>query len=123
MKLKKNKKGVITMYLTFFIVAILIIVITAVFAPVGTLFNTKMYLAGQDILEQTNDSIQGITDANVRASVEGVVQSAIDSSENNIEVNANLFQYSWIFVIVIAAIVIFLYSRRLIEVGGTGGFV
>lgn len=117
-----NKKAVVSMYIVFIIVAMVIILITAVFAPMGVLFNTEMYAAGEDILLRANESIQNINDAEVRAAVQDNVDNAFLAQENNIEVNANLFQYGWILILGLVALVIFLFTRRMVEMGA-GGFV
>lgn len=113
-----DKRASLSLYITFVIVGILIVLIAAVFAPMGVLFNVEAYRAGELILDQANSSIEGIQDPNVKASVIDVIGSAKSSAQNNIEVNGNIFQYGWIFLLGISALVVFLYSRRLVEVGG-----
>ena len=120
-KRKKDKKGSVTLYVAFFITAIVIIAIASVFAPMGVLFNTEMYIAGEGILLDANDSIQNIQDPVIRAQVEATVQSALSQSVDNIELNSDIFQYSWIFVLILSAIMVFLYTRTLTEVN-QGGF-
>jgi hypothetical protein len=115
MKPFKNKRGVITMYIVFFIVAVVIILFTAVLAPFGVMFNAKMYQAGEDILMRANESIANISDTTVRNQIMASIGSSFAATENNIEVNNAMFKYSWLFVVVLAAIVIFLYSRSLVE--------
>lgn len=112
------KKAQVSIYLAFMISAIFIILIASIFAPMGVLFNTEMYKAGEDILERANTSIQGIHDATVKAQIESMVATAQDSAVMNIEVNADLFTYSWIIIVALTAIVVFLFSRRLNEVQG-----
>ena len=119
----KGKKANVTLYIVFIIFAILIVVIAGVFAPMGVLFNSEMYQAGEDILRRANDSIQGIGDSTVRARVTATLDSAFIASENNIDVNAGIFQYSWIFIIVLTALVIFIYTRSLSERRIGGGLV
>lgn len=122
-KLFKNKKGTIALYISFIFTSIIIILIAAVFAPMGVLFNSKMYVAGQDILLRANDSLEKINDATVQDRLQGVVGSAYESAENNIEINSNLFQYSWILIVGLGALIAFIYSRRLVEYGSVGGFI
>jgi len=121
-KTMKNKKGAVSMYLTFIILATIIIVITGVFAPMGVQFGTEMFLAGQDILDTANDSIMQINNDTIRSSILSSVSAANSAASTNIEVNANLFQYSWVFVIIITALVLFLVTRRAVEYG-YGGFI
>lgn len=122
MKIKKAKRGVVALYVVFIISAITIVLIASVFAPMGVLFNTKMYAAGLDIMSKANTSIANISDPTIKAEVQATIQSAYDAADNNIDVNAAIFQYGWILVVGLVAVVIFMYTRSLIEVGG-GGFV
>lgn len=117
----KGKKGTVTLYIVTMISAILILIIASVFAPMGVLLNTKLYASAEDIYLRANESIGDIQDAEVRARVYGMIDAGLEAQENNIEVNADLFQYSWIFVLVLTGIISFLYTRRLVET--TGGFV
>lgn len=114
----KGKKATITLYVTYLILAITIVLIAGFAAPLGVRFNSEIYAAGEGILLDANDSIAAINDADMRNQIYSVIDEAYQAGENNIEVNANLFQYSWILIIGITAIVIFLYSRRLVEYGG-----
>lgn len=118
----KSKKGQAVLYVYFFIAAIIIVTIAAVFAPMGVLFNSKMYTAGESIMLKAQDEISGIQDASVRASINETVQQALDAGQNNIEVNAAIFQYGWVFVLILTGLIVFLQTRRLVEVGA-GGFV
>lgn len=114
-----NKKANVTLFFAFTIAAIVIVVFAAILAPMGVLFNAEAYAAGEMILQNANESIQDISDPTVKASVEDSIQSAFDASQNNIDVNASIFQYGWILIIVLVALVVFLASRRLVEYGGT----
>lgn len=116
------KKAQISIYFVYMIFAIIIVVIAAIFAPIGVLMNSELYQAGEDILNDANESIQSIQDTSIKNSVNAVVASAKNSAENNININANLFQYGWILVIGLTALVIFLFTRRLVEYGA-GGFI
>lgn len=119
------KKGQVAIYFSFLIVAIIIILITAVFAPMGVLFNTEMYSAGEDILLRANDSIADINNTETRAAIYSMLDSSFDAAENNIEINNDLFQYSWIFIIILSGVILFLFTRVIVEfrTGGAGGFI
>lgn len=120
--MKKNKKAQATLYIYFIIAAIIIVVIAAVLAPMGVQFNTAMYEAGEEILLDSQPYIDAIDDASVRASINGTVHTALDAGTNNVEVNAAIFQYGWVLVLILTGVVVFLQTRRLIEYGA-GGFV
>lgn len=120
--MKSNKRGQVMFFLTFIIAALVILIIGAVFAPMGVMFNTKMYLAGQDILNKSLPDIGNITDVGVRTEVLNSVESAKAATANNIEVNAALFQYSWVLMLALLGLISFIVTRRIVEYGG-GGFI
>jgi len=117
-----SRRGSIAIYISFIFIAIIVVVIATVFVPMGTLVSTKFYAAGEDILLMANDSIMAINDADVRSALLNSSQEALDSTEDNIEFGNSIYQYSWIIVILLAGLVAFLFTRRLVEYGG-GGFV
>lgn len=114
----KHKRGQITLYLVFIIAAITIVTIGAIFAPMGVRFSTEMYKAGYMILEDSNASINSINDDAVRTQIQSTISNAMDAQENNIEVNSALYQWSWLFILILTALIVFLYTRRLVEYGG-----
>ncbi len=124
-RLFKHKKATVSIYIAFMFTAIIIVLIGSVFAPMGVVFNTQMYTAGEDILIMANESIQNINDPVVRAAIQDNLNEALAAGQVNIQVNTDMFQYSWVFVVLLAAIVAFLATRQVVEVGrfSGGGFV
>ena len=118
----RKKKAQVSIYISFMILAIFIILITGVFAPMGVLFSTEMYAAGEDIMLRANDSISKIQDTTIKAQIYDSVSSGLSSAQTNINVNSDLFRYSWLIVIGVVGLVLFLITRRIVEVQ-TGGFV
>lgn len=119
---KLNKKAQVVLYIYFIIAAISIVVIAGFMAPMGVRFNAAMYAAGEDIIEDSLADIEGISDLTVRTQVNDTVHNALDASATNITVNANIFQYSWVVMILLVGLIVFIQTRRLTEVGA-GGFV
>ena len=118
----KHKKGQVTLFLTFIVLAIFIVVLGALLAPMGVLFNAKMYEAGEEIMLDANVSIQNIADTDVRDSITAVISTGLEQTENNIDVNTSIFQYSWVILLLVTGLVVFLQSRRMVEYG-QGGFI
>ncbi len=112
-----NNRGQVTFYLFFIILAIIIILLVAVMAPFGSLVNTELYEIGEGIMIDANETLQGINDDDVRNRLQANFDTALDSTEDNIKVNNGIFQYGWIIVLVILALFLFLFSRRLVEAG------
>lgn len=117
-KRSMNKKGVVTFYLVFIIIAIIVIVLTAFVAPLGAEISTRFYVAGGNILNRANATIANISDVAIRTQIQDTFISAQAAQQNNIEVGAALFQYSWIIVLILVATVIFLLARRTVEYNG-----
>lgn len=117
MKRRNNKKGNISLLLVFFITFLSIALIFGVLAPIGANFNTKLYEAGEDILQDAIDDLDQIDDPEIRASLNETLSGAKNNAINNIEINANLYKYAWIITIGILSIVLFLFTRRNVEVG------
>lgn len=115
MKMLKSKKGSFALLVTFFLTAFILIVFSAVMAPVGSRFNTEMYRAGEDILEKTNDSIQLINNPAVKESLTNSTNAALATTEMNIEVNNSMFKYGWLIVVGLTCLIIFLIARSTVE--------
>lgn len=114
------KRANISIYLVFIFLAFIIITVGALVGPMGTLFGTELYSAGETILDQANDSIANIQDSTIRNQIYGIVNTAQNSAVDNIDFSASLYTYSWIILLVITLIVLFLFTRRVVEVGGGG---
>jgi hypothetical protein len=118
--MKKYKKAQLTIWFVFIITAIIVITLTAVIIPLGVRINTEFYKAGADLIAQSNASISSISDADVKSELQATFAGAMSSEQDNITVGTNIFQYSWIVVLVIISLVLFLYARRMVEVGPGG---
>ena len=122
---KKKNNGQISFVFVFFLSGIFIILLSAIFGLMMALFNTEFYKAGENIILQTNESLQDIQDPTIKANVQGMINSAQAASVNNIEVGTDLYRYGWVLLLVLTAVIIYLSARQNIEVGriGGGGFV
>ena len=116
------KKGEVTIYLFWFLAAVMVLVVAALVAPMGVLFTTELMVAGEDVLLMANESIQDIENTTIRNSVTSVIGEALEAGEDNITILSDIFQYAWVIVLVLSGIVAFLFTRQLVEFQG-GGFV
>lgn len=107
----------------FFILSVIIIVITALLAPVGIRFSSEMYAAGEQVLADAQPTLDAINDTTIRNQVNATVASAKSAYSTNVSVSGALYNYSWIFLVIIAFLVVFIATRQLIQVGGAGGVV
>lgn len=113
---KLNKRGSVMLYITFIITALIVILIGAFFVPMGVRFNSALYVAGEQILKDSQPDIDRIQDNAIRTQLNETLTTAKQASADNIEVNAQLFRYSWILVIGLVALIIFIFTRRLTEI-------
>ena len=118
---KTNKKANLSLYIVWFILAIIIILTAALIVPMGTIFATTMYAEGEKLLVMSNSSIERIQDQEVKDRIQAIIGSAKDSAELNIETSTNIFKYSWLIVIIITIIVLFLIARSYVEINQGGG--
>jgi predicted PurR-regulated permease PerM len=118
----KSNKGVISMFIIFIIAAIVGVLIFAVFIPMGISFTTTMYHEGDTLIADANTTANLISDPTVKANLQDAFAEARGQTENHITFLSFLYQYGWIFVVGLVALVLFVYTRRLVEYGG-GGYV
>lgn len=108
-------------YIVFWITLVTIVLIAAVLAPMGIRFNTEAYEMGEQMIRDSNKTLSRINNATVRASISETLNTALSAQTENIEVNANIFQYGWVAALVLGALVLFLFTRRMVEM--TGGVI
>lgn len=121
MKFKKHdSKGQISLYISLVFVLFIIILLTGLFAPMGAFIASNFYLAGERLIIQSNSTVANISDPAVRTALQGTFGNAQSNAQTNIETATNLYQYAWAIMIVLAALLAFLYARRLVEYGQGG---
>lgn len=114
------KKGQATFYVLFFIFAIVIVLLTALLAPMATRFTTESIIAGERIMNNSADRLAGINDAGIRNSINNSIQGALANGDNNIAITAGAFKYIWILVVGLGALMLFLLVRQFVQVGNSG---
>ena len=113
--MNKSKKGQLTIYIILVFIAIVIMLIGAIVGPFGSALASELYSAGDDIIEQAKDPINSIQDEEIKQEILNSLESAQESQKFNIDFNAFLYQYSWVFVILILALIGFIITRMQIE--------
>lgn len=107
-----NKKGQVGFYLVFIFVAVIIVMIGAVSSTFGSTLATNFYEAGEALLIDTQQNVvTEIDDPAVRAQLNATFTSATAAATTNITVANSLFQYSWIFLLVLVGVVLYLIAR------------
>lgn len=111
----KSKRSQVTIYLVWFFVATVIVLIGSVVAPIGAAISTQFYTAGQTIMIQGNSTAANILDPNVKSTIQNDYAEALSQTVTNISVATDLYQYSWVMVLVVSLLVLFLFTRKLVE--------
>lgn len=109
---KKNNKGQVAFFLLFLFIATVMVILTAVAAPFGSKLATEFYSAGEDLLISGQETAAEIQDPEVAATLNASFQTAINSATTNIQVSNGLYQYGWVFVLVLVVIVLYLVTRQ-----------
>lgn len=117
---RKNKKGNLTLYIITAMLGLVIIVVAGLLSPLGTLVNAEIYRAGEDLMLKANESISQIQNETVKTRIEAVMKTGLDATEDNIEINSNVYEYGWVFFLIIFFVVVFLSARQIKESGGRG---
>lgn len=115
-----GKKGIITFYIFWLFAALAFLIIAALASPLAVRVNTELYAAGDALMRDANVSLQGIENGEVRSELEQTFTEALAAEQDNIEINAQLFQYGWVIVLGLSSIVVFLAARRVVEYSGGG---
>ncbi len=115
------RRGQISIYLVMTIIGIGIVIAAATLLPLVINLTSEAYVIGEDIMLDSNDTISNIQDSTVRTSLQSGIDTALEATADNIENTTTMWQYSWIIIIGLTFLIIFINYRRIVEIGG--GFV
>lgn len=113
--LMSDERGFIAYAVIFFVLLVFLIFMFAFIIPVSLNINTKMYVSGEDQLNDALDSISQIQDENVQADLNATVLAARDGSIEGVGVLAFFIQYSWIFIVVVIVFVVVMLAQQNVQ--------
>lgn len=116
---KCKKKGVMALFVVFIIVSVVLLLMFAFATPLLMTITTDLYAAGDDVLSLAN--LEGIDDTEIRASVNNSISTAKQATADNVSILSAFYQYSWLIIVVISSLIIYLFSRKLIETSVSAG--
>ena len=114
-KLRRDQKGVVSYFLVFVLMASILLFLFAVAIPIMLNMNTAFYNLGEDILDGTQYHIDTIEDEEVKGSINDTIADAKAAVVENQTILSSLFQYGWLFVLLIVSFVVFISARRSVE--------
>ena len=117
-KIQIDEKGSFAYFYTFVVLGIILIFLFAVGIPLMQVANVEFYAAGEQIINSSQNTTSEIRDVNARTTIQSAYNAQLDSIEGQVDVLSVFFQYGWIIIIFIIALVLFLASRQQVEFGG-----
>lgn len=115
-KFFKGKKGFMLFFIFLMLSGVLLVFLFAIILPATNQFNTDLYIEGKNIINSTNIS-------QYPQEVQDTFTSAMSSSERNAVTINYMYMYSPFIIFGIILIVVFLFSRMIVETRGGGGYV
>jgi len=115
----KNKKGSITIFFVFIIMVTMIVLVSALFAPLGVKLTTDFYDKGEDLLIEANATASNIQDPAIKAQIQSMLGEGTSATVNNIEVFTGMYKYGWVIAVILTSLVLFLITRIRVETGGS----
>jgi len=115
MRLLKDRKGSLSFFIVFVFIAFILIILFAFAIPLMIKANSEFYLVGQELIQESNQTIQNIQNATIKQQIEDALGSAQQSTADQIGILAMFFQYGWIFVIFVVAFVVYMKARSTVE--------
>lgn len=114
--LEKNNNGALAYFIVFILIVFTLITLFAIASPMLINFNVEFFGAGEDILDSAEDSIDSISDSEMKTQIQDSLGDAQESTANQISILASFYQYAWIFIIIVVTFVIFMIARSNVEV-------
>jgi hypothetical protein len=88
--------------------------IFVVFVPMAQVFIAETFVVSQDLVNDSNATVNNLQNPELKQSVQNVFQEQEDSYTFQIDVLGSLNQYAAWIIIIILAIVLILLSRALV---------
>lgn len=115
---RNKRKGVIALFFVFVIVGTILLVLFAFAIPMMMAMNVGLYAAGDNIIG--NIDVSQINDVGIRTAINNSLNTASQSTADNVSILSSFFQYSWFIVIAILSLMLFLKSREMVETNAGG---
>lgn len=114
-QLIKDKRGTMGFFIVFVVVAVLMTILFAFGIPLLISINTEFYKAGEELINESLTEINQIQDQTIKDELNKALTDAKTATSNNIGILSWFYQYSWVFVVIVVALVIFMLARTTVE--------
>lgn len=113
--LLKDDHGSLSFGIIFVFLFIILVFFFSFAVPFMMTINTALYEAGEDVLDQGNDTAGLINDAGVRDSIQGIFSTTETSFVEQITILGMFAQYGWLIVLFVIMLIIVIIARRQVE--------
>ena len=118
MQKKLNEKGSFSYFFVFIVSAIILVLFFAFMTPLMMIWNTSIYESSEVLFEDSLSTANDINNASVKAALIGSTNAASTSITDQVDILSIFFQYAWLIVIFVLALIYFLFARQQVESGG-----
>lgn len=109
------KKSVFTFWIIFVFFLFIFILLLYIFMPLGQTFITSTIKASEDIIELQNSYINQIQNETVKQALLNATNSQISSLTEQHSILSTFYKYSWIIVILVVSLMMFILARKYVE--------
>lgn len=113
-----NNKGVFSFAFSFLVIGVILLTLFALIIPILLNYNSSVWPKAEKQMLDANDSLNEIQNAEVKAIAIDGLSEAYNTIPTQNDVLALFFQYGWLIIIVVVAVVWFIFARQTVEAGG-----
>lgn len=119
----KNNQGVLGYFFALVFSISMLVFLFSFAIPFLINFTTDMYIAGDNLIANTETKISEISNETIRTKIQNNLDNIQAATAENIEYMSFFVQYSWILITLIVTFTLFILARRVVETKGYGGIV
>ncbi len=112
---KLGGRGSVSLFMAFVSLSIFLLFLFALLLPFTQLINISFMAQGQSLIADAEQSFSTIEDAGIKAQLQDVVQASQESFATSFDVVGFFFSFGWIILILVVVLVLFMWSRQLVE--------
>lgn len=114
-KLRENNHGALAFFVAFLLISVVLIFFFVVATPFLMAINAGFYEASENILDTGESILPGIQNVTIRGELQDAFNAAKSTTTENVNILSFFYQYSWIFILVITVMAVFILARRTVE--------
>lgn len=111
-----GQKGALSFAILFVLMFTFLVLFLAIVSPALERIAIEQYAIGDQLLEDTNASIQSISDTGVRNSFNNAIAAQRAAATSNVDIISLIATYGWIVIIIGLFLIVFLAVRENVEV-------